>query len=935
MSSQDKNSSIERIVAECARLQQRNETWDRAALCEANADLLPELDYQLRALELMRQLQNNPLNTIERSSQSPIDITMTAAFTGSPTQEREFRAGEQLGQYKIVRKLGQGGMGTVYEVDDIESGRRVAMKTLSHNFHSSESRDRFLREGRLAASINHPNSVYVYGTDEIDGIPIIVMELLRGGTLQDKLDRDGPFSVGDAVKAILDVIAGLEAAAEKGILHRDIKPANCFIDIDGTVKVGDYGLSISTEARIDPIGNKVTQPGVIVGTPAFASPEQLRGKELDIRSDIYSVGATLYYLLSGRPPFGSDGQNLVQFVASVLEAPRPDVRTIRSEIPTDLSAVVKRSIGKTQRFRFQDYSKLRNTLLQFADYDPPARLSIRFLCGLEDTVVLNLIQNFVVFPILLHSGIVSAALEAATTGLWSMSAILSTAFVCSFRVVYFAGFEAIGGCTPGKWLHGLRVRNSNDSRLGLGRAFIRSSLYVMIPYIFLWGIQWTLPFTPFAVELSESEKEAMAAVAKNPNDEQAAREYGAALFRVDRVVTGFVVLFLANSGAYALLFWPVRKSSEKLARHDSWSGSKVVSIKDRKRKGHSRVNFAFDGPIVRETVIRTIGPFEVTGQIATADNSELFLGVDPRLKRQVWIHRSNGSEQPLPETRKATSRRERVRWVAGGAETDTAWNAFEATQGDLLCRSHTARARLLELANRQLLADLRNELKAGQKDGTLPEALRLSQLWIGNDGCLRVLDWSLECPTGCCDLRSPEESQPDAILEQAGEMLAVLPRRHRVFLLVIRYLLPCMLGLVGLTIPFSNNEGFANSIGFGLVLATLTWLAFVWLPAFFCTAVFGRTYVMWRLNMSVKKGNQYASRLVSLARLLLPALYFGLGVVAAVQTKRIPGMLQALSMTLFTIFVIAPFCVNLYLRPGPGMVDRILGTRVVSSIADK
>ncbi|MEZ6120658.1 MAG: protein kinase [Pirellulaceae bacterium] len=914
MNAANRSHSITRIVSECVELQKAGEIWQREKLCEANPDLLPELDYQLRALELMREVQNDPLETIDRSSKSPIDITMTAAFAGTPKQQCELQVGEKLGQYEVVRKLGQGGMGTVYEVDDTESGRRVAMKTLSHNFDSPESRERFLREGILAASINHPNSVYVYGTDEIDGIPIIVMELLRGGTLQDKLDHEGPLSVRDAVKAILNVIAGLEAAAEKGILHRDIKPANCFVDIDGTVKVGDYGLSISSEARIDPLANRVTQPGVIVGTPAFASPEQLRGEELDVRSDIYSVGATLYYLLSGRPPFGSQGQNLVQFIASVLEAPRPDIRTSRTNIPTDLVAILKRSIEIKQKARFQDYPKLRNTLMQFAGYDPPAKLSTRFLCGLEDAIVLNLFQTSVVSPILMISGLAGAAI---TRGSWSIAAILCSVVFYGFRVAYFTGFEAIGGCTPGKWWHGLKVRNSNNSRLSIGRAMIRSSLYVMIPYIFLWGIQSAILITPFTLDFSDAEKGALVDLVQNPGNAKAAREWGAALLRADRLVTGLAITFLASSIAYAFLFWPALLGSENLARHDLWSLSKVVSIKD--GKGVSRVKFSFDGPIVFETPLRTIGPFEVTGQIATPDGSRLYVGIDPRLKRQVWIHRSNGPEKTLSETRKAVSRRERIRWIASGVEAGGRWDAFEATQGDLLCKAHTARARLLELANRQLLTDLRNELKAGQEDGTLPDGLRLSQLWIGNDGCLRVLDWPLECSLGCCNESSAELelNQPKAFMAQAGEMVAVLPRRNRVLLLVIRYLLPFLVGL-----------SFASPIGF-VIAATLTWLGFVWLPAFLCTALFGRTYVMWRLNLTVKKGKQRASRIVSLIRLLLPAIYFVLVGLAARLIYGIPGVPSAL---LTAIFFLAPFCVNTYLGPGPGLVDRLLGTRVVYSI---
>jgi serine/threonine protein kinase len=143
--------------------------------------------------------------------------------------------GQRFGHYEIIRTLGRGGMGAVYEASDLESGRRVALKVLSHALDSAEARKRFLREGRLAASLNHPNTVYVFGTEEINGTPVIAMELVAGGSLESRVKESGPMPIGDALEAVLQIIAGLEAAHAAGILHRDIKPANCFIDPDGTV----------------------------------------------------------------------------------------------------------------------------------------------------------------------------------------------------------------------------------------------------------------------------------------------------------------------------------------------------------------------------------------------------------------------------------------------------------------------------------------------------------------------------------------------------------------------------------------------------------------------------------------------------------------------------------------------------------------------------
>ena len=236
--------------------------------------------------------------------------------------------GETFGHYQILGILGQGGMGVVYEAQDLENGRRVALKVLTGSLEASEARKRFLREGQLAAAINHPNTVYVYGTEEIEQAPVIAMELMPGGTLRDRVEREGSLSPSAAVDTILQVIAGLEAAQRLGILHRDIKPSNCFIGDDGAVKVGDFGLSISTQIRDQ---TQLTLTGAFIGTPAFASPEQLRGETLTVQSDIYAVGVTLYYLLTGKTPFR--GGNMVQLLAAVLErAPETPAR-LRAGLP--------------------------------------------------------------------------------------------------------------------------------------------------------------------------------------------------------------------------------------------------------------------------------------------------------------------------------------------------------------------------------------------------------------------------------------------------------------------------------------------------------------------------------------------------------------------------------------------------------------------------
>ena len=269
-------------------------------------------------------------------------------------------SGQTFGSYRIVRLLGRGGMGDVYEAEQIEQGRRVALKVLSQRLTDPRDRARFLREGQLAASISHPHSVYIFGSEEIAGTPVIAMELLTGGTLKDRVRDRGPLPPAEAVDAILQIIAGLDAAQAGGILHRDIKPANCFIDRDGTVKVGDFGLSISTTARD---ATQLTKIGGFQGTPQFAAPEQLKGEPLDVRADIYAVGATLNYLLTGQPPF-DDGDLMTLLTRIATEVPRSP-RGLQPRVPRGLAAAVLRCLAKDRTARPPTYAALDEALRPF------------------------------------------------------------------------------------------------------------------------------------------------------------------------------------------------------------------------------------------------------------------------------------------------------------------------------------------------------------------------------------------------------------------------------------------------------------------------------------------------------------------------------------------------------------------------------------------
>ena len=353
-------------------------------------------------------------------------------------------------------------MGTVYEAEEQASGRRLALKVLSHSLDSEQARTRFFREGRLAASVNHPNSVYVFGTEEIDGMPVITMELAPGGTLQELVKRNGPLPITEAVDTILQIIAGLEAAAAAGVLHRDVKPSNCFIDADGTVKVGDFGLSISTLARRE---TNVTTTGAVLGTPAYASPEQLRGDEIDARSDIYAVGVTLFYLLTARTPFTED--NMVRLLATVLERPAESPRKLRAEIPEELAKVILRCLAKQPAQRFRNYEELRLALMPFTSAAPvPAGTGFRFLAGFLDFMLAMFIAT---------AGLVGIFRDVGTTGTPRPGRMIGfVIFIYLAPILIFVIPEGLWGATLGKASLGLRVVGLKRPKPGFLRALLRA-----------------------------------------------------------------------------------------------------------------------------------------------------------------------------------------------------------------------------------------------------------------------------------------------------------------------------------------------------------------------------------------------------------------------------------------------------------------------------
>jgi serine/threonine protein kinase len=246
-------------------------------------------------------------------------------------------SGTKLGRYEIRSKLGEGGMGEVYRATDITLNRDVAIKVLPGAFLDDPERlARFQREAQVLASLNHTNIATVFGFEEHNGFRGLVMELVEGPTLGDRI-ATGPLHLDEALPIARQIAEALEVAHERNIIHRDLKPAKVKISTDGVVKVLDFGLAKvftdkTPEADLSnsPTLMKATQAGVILGTAAYMSPEQAKGKVVDKRSDIWSFGCVLFEMLSGKKTF--DGETLTDTLAAVVRA-EPDWSSLPPETP--------------------------------------------------------------------------------------------------------------------------------------------------------------------------------------------------------------------------------------------------------------------------------------------------------------------------------------------------------------------------------------------------------------------------------------------------------------------------------------------------------------------------------------------------------------------------------------------------------------------------
>ena len=354
-----------------------------------------------------------------------------SSFLGGPVREADGLIGKTLAHYEITEKLGQGGMGEVFRARDTKLGREVAIKVLPPMLARQPDRvARFRREAKLLAALNHPNIGAIHGFEEVGDKRFLVLELVEGDTLSARLAA-GPLPIDEALNIGKQIAEALEAAHDRGIIHRDLKPANVVVRTDGTVKVLDFGMAkviveSGSGATIDPstlstIRRNVSQPGMILGTAAYMSPEQARGRALDKRSDIFSFGCVLFELLTADSLFG--GETVSDTIGAVLHK-EPNWDLVPPKTPPNVQHLLRRCLAKDRNRRLRDMGDARleieaalgDSSSTSGGYSAAPSARRRRSFAVVGAAIFGIVAGLVVGGILRRPGGASPRREATTPG---------------------------------------------------------------------------------------------------------------------------------------------------------------------------------------------------------------------------------------------------------------------------------------------------------------------------------------------------------------------------------------------------------------------------------------------------------------------------------------------------------------------------------------
>jgi hypothetical protein len=660
-----------------------------------------------------------------RESTDPVPGGMLTAshvpFTDNPEEDAAEPPPSEVGGYRLLRFLGSGGMGAVYEAESA-GGQHVAVKLLSSRLAASPaSVERFRQEGRLASQLSHPRCVFVLAADTEAGRPYIVMELMPGRTLKDLVDKTGPLPPHDAIAHILDAIDGLAEAHRLGVLHRDIKPSNCFLTADDRVKVGDFGLAKSLAAEDD---RHITHTGAFLGTVLFASPEQIRGEPLDYGSDVYAICATLYYLLQGEAPY--QHESVTAALAKAISEPPPSICARQSQVSRALERVVLRGLERDRDRRWQSLDELREALVDLLpSRQVPARPRAIAGAFLLDCLIIILA---IIIPLeLLHSilnwkHVIVAGRFVDPVG-WALA------------IAYFATFEGLLGRAPGKWLLGLRVsRVGQTGPPGLERGWIRTVSFALVLF-------WTIYAAPI----------------------------------LDEMLGGIPAIAAFLLGVFVISTQLRRTPDGYRGFHDFVSGCHITQrpLPVRRLRLVSRFASPLDALLPTneaEPLPASLGGYSVIGRLWVDPRGEQVWSAEDRLLGRrvlIWLMPNDGN--PATPIGNDVPRLTRLRRLGRGsfrwAGRDLEWVAFAAPVGAPL--ADTVRRPLSWADARLILGQLVEELQAGCADGSTPERLSLGQVWVEPSGRVKLLDF----PMAIAPQAASHRESPDALIRQAATLM--------------------------------------------------------------------------------------------------------------------------------------------------------------------
>lgn len=430
---------------------------------------------------------------------------------------------ESIGAFRVVRHLGSGASGHVYLGHDEELDRPVALKWLTTNIESLQSHERFRREAKAMAAIEHKAVVDIYCTGEHENRPFMAMQYVSGGDLKEELEKSGPRPITPALEDMRRAAEGLRAAHQLGLIHRDIKPANLLRDeLSGQVKVADFGL-----AREQSVDSSLTASGVILGTPYYLAPELIEEGKGDHRSDIYSLGATFHHLLTGLPPY--EGKTAAKTLFCHVSDPIPNAHEIRPTIPQSVADMLARCLAKKASDRYQDYNELiedLDLLIEGKDPSPPSFIPVAKKAKISVTVDspsdqisvrpkasserIRIMPEQRVTPKLacdrrpagsftrLLAFMVDSTLLTLLpflVGLFISEAYLQLSSAKAFVLGAFGSFALLSlliegaGCSPGKALFALKVQGRDHRSPGISRRLLR---FCLTRHLYFVPLAWAI-----------------------------------------------------------------------------------------------------------------------------------------------------------------------------------------------------------------------------------------------------------------------------------------------------------------------------------------------------------------------------------------------------------------------------------------------------------